>query len=283
MGTSIKIKSELSNKSYLKIFGFLAIFLLLFTLNFFLPLNSYLDFGSKNITNRMWSWGEILVAITAIYYIFKIRKFNISDFCVAVLLGSVVKFTGWYNYVSAFSTIITYYSACQIFRLYNLQGKFFKLNFKKTLVSLGIGSLAAIPFAVINNMVISATRAFGATETPTNILRIFKAALNALPPGISEEIIWHFFLSAFILAVFNGKTPKNKSTTFLIYFLLVVPHCMIHLPDMFIQNKLMALYGLAFTAILFGTPMVWIVRNKNLQTASAFHWCVDFIRFCFGS
>lgn len=265
------------------IFGFIAIFSALFALNFFLSINSFLGFGLNKLSHRIGCWMEILVASIAVYYVLKFRKFNLLDLCVAVLLGIVVKFAGSFGYISAFSTTLAYYSGCQIFRFYNLQDKFFNLNLKKTFIAFGVGSLAAIPFAIINNLAISQTGVFGETGAPKDVLVIFKAALNALPPGINEEVIWRFFLSAFVLAVFRGKVPKNKSTNLLIYFLLVVPHCIMHLPDMFIQNKLMALYSFVFMAVLFGKPMAWIFRNRNLQTVSAFHWCIDFIRFCFGS
>ena len=100
-----------------------------------------------------------------------------------------------------------------------------------------------------------------------------------LKPGIHEEIICHFFLLAFVTLVFKGVVPKNKFSTFLIYFLCGVPHQILHYPEVFIQNPINGLINTIIVELLLGVPMIWLIRNKNLQTAIAFHWMVDFVSF----
>jgi hypothetical protein len=39
---------------------------------------------------------------------------------------------------------------------------------------------------------------------------------------------------------------------------------------------------LVATSLLFGLPMALLQIKKNLETAIAFHWLIDFMRFLFG-
>ncbi len=274
------MKLERNLKPYLMIMAAFVVFAGMFAFNFILPSEKSLLFDFYNINNRVWHWCELLICVSAVYYIFKIRKLSLRDLSTAVVLGTTVYFANsvGYGYISAVVTAVAYYSACQIFRFYSQQNKTFNIGFKKILKSFGLGVLYAIPFAVINNLAIY----FSNGQTyPLKISRIIPCAWSALAPGISEEIIFHFFLLAFATALFKGKIDEKKSTKILVYFLLVVPHCLIHLPTIFIENPSMALFILAFTSILFGFPMAWLVKNKNLQTAIVFHWFIDFIRFLF--
>lgn len=36
------------------------------------------------------------------------------------------------------------------------------------------------------------------------------------------------------------------------------------------------------TSLLFGLPMALLQLRRNLETAIAFHWFIDWIRFLFG-
>jgi membrane protease YdiL (CAAX protease family) len=61
-----------------------------------------------------------------------------------------------------------------------------------------------------------------------------------------------------------------------------VPHSLNHLPDLFLQNPWMGLFMLIATSLLFGLPMALLQLKRNLETAIAFHWFIDFMRFLFG-
>jgi hypothetical protein len=62
----------------------------------------------------------------------------------------------------------------------------------------------------------------------------------------------------------------------------VVPHSLLHLPDLFLDNPLMAVAMLVATSLLFGLPMALLQVKRSFETAVAFHWFIDFIRFWFG-
>lgn len=267
---------------YLKIIAFLAIFSLMYAINFVLPLEkSLLPFFSIN--NRAWHWCEFLILVLAIFYIFKIKSLTFKDVSISIVLGLIVYFSQpnmGYGYISSIVTTVCYYSACQIFRHYSQQDKFFDLEVRNTAKSFFKGVLYAIPFALINILAIYFTYANQQIYN-FDMLNIIPQATSALAPGISEEIIWHFFLLAFVVDLFGGSIPKNKLALSLTYILTVIPHCLIHLPTVFVENPMMAVIQLIFTSVLFGFPMVWLVKNKNLQTSIGFHWAVDFLRFLF--
>ncbi len=252
-------------------------FAVMFTVNFFVPIQQIVFIKFYNIQVRSWTWCELIICTLAIYYILKLKRFTLLDLLVGIALGITVKYTG-YNYVSAVSTMVCYYSACQIFRKYKQESKYFEIDIKTFIKSLLLGVLFAIPFAVVNNLAIYMVNHQSLSFEISNALR---GAFSALSPGISEEIIFHFFLLAFATYVFKGDIPKDKATIFFVYFMCVVPHCLIHLPVIFTQDFSFGIMNLLFTSLLFGTPMVWFVKNKNLQMAIAFHWAIDFTRFIF--
>ena len=216
------------------------VFSVMFTFNYFLPLEKSLIYY-HSIDNRAWHWCETLISGLAIFYIFKIKNFNLKDLLVSISLGLTVYFSqlnSGYGILSSLATIISYYSACQMFRHYTQQNKFFDLKVNDTIKSFFLGALYAIPFALINNLAIYFAN--GCQTYSFSVFNVLPQAKNALAPGISEEIIWHFFLLAFVTDLFKGNIPKNKSAQVLTYVLAVLPHCLIHLPTMFLENPLMA-------------------------------------------
>ena len=267
-------------KPYLYIGAFLAVFAIMFAVNFILPIQkTILVYHFNSINARIYHWSILLICSIAIYYIFKVRKFNLLDLIFAMAFGCLAFHAGWNGYITSITTALCYYSACQIFRKYKQENKYFSVSVKALIKSLLLGVVLAVPFSVINNLAILFSGNSGFKEF--NISNVIPSALHALSPGTSEEIIWHFFLLAFVTQVFRGDIPKNKTTTFLIYFLCVVPHTLLHLPSTFVNNPMGAIVPFLFMSLLFGLPMTWLVRNRNLQTSMAFHWFIDFARFLF--
>lgn len=264
-------------KPYICMSLFLLAFAITYAVNLILPAEKTILLPFDNSINaRAWTWLEILISAVAAFYIFKTRKFTPLDLVVGVILGVIVKYAGWYGYTSGIATVICYYSGCQIFRKYKQQDKYFNMGVKKILKSLLLGSALAIPFAIVNSWGSLSTLNYSTADF--GFTRILRSAAGALPPGISEEVIFHFFLLAFATEVFGGSIPKKRATLFLVYFMCVVPHVLVHLPSYFTQSPVSALISAVWLSLLFGTPMVWLIRNKNLQTSMAFHWFIDFLR-----
>lgn len=139
--------------------------------------------------------------------------------------------------------------------------------------------MLATPFAIINDVAMSIMS--GSSFKSFDLNSVIPSALHAVPPGVAEEIIFRFFLIAFVTCVFKGNIPKDRITIFLVYFLCIIPHNLIHYPTLFVNSPIIGIAVALFTAFLYGIPMTWLVRNKNLQTSIAFHWFIDFIRFLF--
>ena len=275
-----KTISQKNYKPYLCIWGFLAVFAAMFTLNFILPIKNIIlinHFG--DITGRATNWCYLLLCILASYYILKIRKFKLLDLIVGIVLGYIGWYVGYNGYISSITVFACYYSACQIFRKYKQENKYFDIGIRIFLKSLLFGIVLAIPFAIINDVAMNIMSGSGFKSFSFG--SIIPSALHAVPPGATEEIIFRFFLIAFATYVFGSNIPKDKFTVFSVYILCIVPHNLIHYPAVFLNSPIMGIAVALFTALLFGIPMTWLVRNKNLQTSMAFHWFIDFVRFIF--
>lgn len=275
-----KTISQKDYKPYVYIAAFLAAFGTLYALNFILPIQKVIFIDHHNdITGRATNWCYLLTCALATYYIVKIRKFTLLDLMVGIVLGFVGWRVGYNGYISAITVSTCYYSACQIFRKYSQENKYFNLDAKKFLKSLAFGVLLAIPFAVVNSVTMFFMNS--GDFKGFSFSNVIPGVVHALPPGICEEIIFRFFLLAFVTQVFKGNMPKDKLTLFLVYALCIIPHNLIHFPMLFSNSIVMGIAISLYTALLFGIPMTWLMKNKNLQTASAFHWMIDFIRFIF--
>jgi hypothetical protein len=141
--------------------------------------------------------------------------------------------------------------------------------------SILLGILFAIPLAVINNLY------FYLNAGTIHWQNVFYSAFEALSPAIHEEIIFRFFVLALCLDLLKSSTSPRWATVIAV-FLAVVPHSLNHLPDLFLENPVMGLMMLTVTSLLFGLPMAILQIKRNLETAIAFHWFIDFVRFLFG-
>lgn len=272
-----------STKANSKVIALFAVFLLLFS---FPILNSFLKIGivaSGGIGSRLerlsslWYMNYILAGLISIFYVFKMHKFYILDFIMAIALGVMMSFEGFNPIITPIS-VIAYYSACCIFRKYNYENKILKIDYRIVLNHIGFGILVGILPAILN--VLEYYIQDGYVLPPFSMDGFFSAAVRALQPGISEEIVFRFFLYAFILNAFKGAIPKTTFATVMTYALLIIPHGVMHYPASdFVTNPIGTVLNLTYMCCVFGIPAVWLLKNKSLYSAIAFHWFVDFIRF----
>ena len=265
------------NKANSKIIALFAVFLLLFS---FSVVKKFLNisFPATGQLGSLWYWNYILLGLVSVFYIFKLHKFYIMDFITTVAFGIAMSLQSGFNPIITPISVIAYYSACQIFRMYSYENKIFKLDYKTILNHIGFGILIGILPAILN--VLEFYIQDGYTLPQFSINKFFPAVVRALQPGISEEIVFRFFLYAFVLNAFKGKIPKTKFATVMTYALLIIPHCVMHYPASdFITNPLGTVLNLIYMCCVFGVPSVWLLKRKSLYPAMAFHWFVDFIRF----
>ncbi len=264
-------------KSYLKVISLFAMFLLLFI---FSILKNYFNISIVVVGNlaSLWYWNYILIGFIALFYIFKIHKFYITDFLLAIAFGVVMSINSGFNPIITSITIFSYYAACCMLKKYNSQEKILKINSKYIIKDIGFGVLVGIIPAICN--LIEFYIQDGYSFPPFSLSRLLPGAMGALQPGISEEIVFRFFLYAFIVNAFKGKIPKTKIFSVVMYTLLILPHSFMHYPPLdFINTPLVTTLNLIYMSCVFGIPAVWLMKNKTLYSAVTFHWFLDFIRF----
>lgn len=266
------------------IIGMAALYVVLYTLNLTIPLASSPLFHYNNYTTRIWSWSEFALAGAALAVLFtRRRNFTVRSVVLAFILAFL---SGASIYGRTRGTIdaaqegvvvfLTFLAGAALFQ--QTQGQrvgAFQTTPADFFRSLLFGMTAALPLAAINNLFFYMNS--GAVVFSDGI----RSALLALSPGISEEIIFRYFIIAL-----SGHWLQSESKHGLgfgaMIFLAVVPHSLNHLPDLFLTNPAMAVFLLAATCLLFGLPMALLQAKRNLETAIAFHWFIDFARFLFG-
>ena len=249
---------------------------------FFISFLNYLKIINLFITgvlSTLWYWNYITIGIISLIYIFKIRIFNFLDFITSTLLSTLCCING-FNLIITPVIFLSFLSSASIFRNYNKEFKF-AITLNESLKSIGLGMIVSIIPSILN--VIEFKMKGYQLQLP-NFHSIYSAFLEALNPAISEEIVFRFFLFAYITNAFNGKISKTLISNLLTYILLIVPHCIMHnefSPKNFILHPILTTLNLIYMCAVFGVPSVYLIKNKNLQSAIGFHYFCDFTRFMF--
>lgn len=272
-----KIEFYKKYKPYIFMATFLLIYLLIFSLNLFIPPEYGALSRNQSYTARMWMIGNLSLIVIATYYIFKTKHFNWADLAVALVLG-VVPFVLEHDPLGALENTLCYYAACSIFRKYSYDKKVFNFNFSMTLKSFGFGILFGIPLAIINVM-IDGAHGFLSPQV-WSLPNIWNALLNS-SGAMSEEITYHFLPLAMAVYWFESKIPKNYKTQISICIFLILPHAMNHIATDFALNPTMAILDCIKEAVIFGIPFIWLMKNKGIQSNSMAHTIVVLLyRIC---
>ncbi len=141
--------------------------------------------------------------------------------------------------------------------------------------SLALGLAVGAPLAVLNVFALQLTRG-----RPIDWQNPLAAFLDALQPGIVEEVIYRFaFLGLLWLAL---RKPLPNQAAWLAGLLAMLAHNFMHFDDLFLQAPLMALGLGAIMAILWGLPPTILALRRDIESAIAFHWVQDASRFLAG-
>lgn len=142
--------------------------------------------------------------------------------------------------------------------------------------SLLLGALLGLPFAVINALYFALSGAHGQGWQP-----VVPQAVAALRPAVYEEIVFRFFVINLVVAVAGDRL---SSRTVLIGALVLgaLPHALFHGAGGLVANPLGYLGFSLLTALIFGLPMAYLQWRRDLETATGFHWVIDFVRFWAG-
>lgn len=137
------------------------------------------------------------------------------------------------------------------------------------------GLMAGLPFAVINVIALQLNEGRSIHwQSP------LASMLDALQPGIVEEVIYRFALWGLLWLVLRRSLPERSA--FLAGLIAMLVHTFSHFDALFLQSPLTALgMGLGMT-ILWGLPSFYLARRRGLEAAVAFHWHQDVARFLTG-
>lgn len=137
------------------------------------------------------------------------------------------------------------------------------------------GFVIGLPLAVLNVFALQFTQG-----QPIQWQNPLAALLDALQPGIVEEVIYRFTQWGLLWLVLRNPLPTQA--VWLAGLLAMLAHNFSHFDDLFIQSPLMALGMGAVLALIWGVPPLLLARRHGLESAIAFHWIQDVARFLAG-
>ena len=140
-----------------------------------------------------------------------------------------------------------------------------------TLIGLAIG----LPLAVFNVFALQFTQ-----RQPIQWQHPPSALLDALQPGIMEEVIYRFALWGLLWLVLRNDLPTRA--VWASGLLATLTHGYAHFDDLFLQSPLTALGVGALIILLWGLPPMLLAHRQGLESAIAFHWIQDVARFVTG-
>jgi len=138
-----------------------------------------------------------------------------------------------------------------------------------------IGLVIGLPLAVLNVLALQFTQ-----RQPIIWQNPFAALLDALQPGIVEEIIYRFALWGLLWLALRNAFPRQA--VWLAGLLAMLTHTFAHFDDLLLQSPLTALGMGAALALFWGLPPLALARRRGIEAASAFHWLQDAARFLTG-
>lgn len=148
-------------------------------------------------------------------------------------------------------------------------------NWRKSDGAILLGLAIGLPLAIVNVFALRFTQGQALQwQNPS------AALLDALQPGIVEEVIYRFALWGLLwLALQNSLAEK---ATWFSGLLAMLIHTYSHFDDLLIQSPLMALAMGTALALFWGLPPLLLARRRGLEAAIAFHWIQDVARFWAG-
>ena len=254
-----------------------TIFIVLFMLITFANLRF-----SEGATESAWMLLMLCVTILSIVMLVKNKLPNKIQVGISLFLGLLVTIAGFGMNMSIHFgmlplAIVTILCALAMFSIFNKYPdnamRLLKNDSAKSVVaSIAIGIAVGVLLGAINLFI-------SGEELNLNIVP--SAFIVALNPGVYEEIAFRAFIFAACL-YFMRDTINSKMQNFTLWFMMIIPHVLIHTPDMFIDNGIISVMGsvIVLTAI-FGFPFAFLQKKWDITSAMIAHGVVVAIRFCF--
>lgn len=262
------------NKSSLKtIWVMFAIFMAIFFINLTVTVIEI------SATERMWMIINVWALVMAISLLLKnkLPKKNqivISAILTTLAYGFTVLDMNLYN---VFSIILTFIAIISVFSTFNKykENSLVLIRSEKKLdigLSIVIGLTLGIVLGFINLLLNS-------SNLESQISITFRVLLTSFNPAIYEEIVLRTLFFVFCLSLLNGEL-KTKKQQFTCWFMMIIPHLIIHTPELFLTLDLIsALINTLILSFLFAIPFALLQRKRDVASAVIAHGVVVFIRF----
>jgi hypothetical protein len=106
------------------------------------------------------------------------------------------------------------------------------------------------------------------------------AIVDALQPGVVEEVTYRFAMWGLLWLILRSSTPKEA--VWISGILAMLVHNFSHFDDLFLRSPFMALGMGTALALLWGLPLFFLARRRGIESAIALHWLQDVARFLTG-
>ncbi len=137
------------------------------------------------------------------------------------------------------------------------------------------GLAVGLPLAALNVVALQITQGqVIAWQNP------FAALLDAVQPGVVEEVVYRFALWGLLWLMLRRSLPKQAVAVAGVLVLLT--HTYAHFDALLAEAPLVALGMGLVMGIVWGLPLTLLARRRSLEAAIAFHWLQDAARFWAG-
>ncbi|HMN62966.1 MAG TPA: CPBP family glutamic-type intramembrane protease, partial [Anaerolinea sp.] len=146
---------------------------------------------------------------------------------------------------------------------------------RNSIVGVLTGLAVGLPLAILNVFALQITQGH-----PVDWQKPLPALLDALQPGILEEVIYRFALWGLLWLVLRASLAEKAVWPAGVLAMLI--HNYAHFDDLFLQSPFTAIGMGAVLAIVWGVPPLILARRRGLEASIAFHWLQDALRFLTG-
>jgi hypothetical protein len=222
-------------------------------------------------TQRLWFGSSVTIGLLSLLTLCKEGWPEKSSIFVGVLLAILA------GLIRPFTGVVTFLAFLASMRVMESSKDRIILLKRPYPLSIVVGVGGGLVLGLINLLLAGA---------PLEFAPSFYAFVVSLNPGVSEEIIYRLFLSAFSIHLLGGRIRTRKERLW-VYVLMIVPHVLLHFPDSYFVNGTLhldletLLFGPVILGLLFGLPMTMAMLRRDLVSAMIIHTLVDFIRFVF--
>jgi hypothetical protein len=264
----------MKKKSLRTIWNMFAIFIVLFSVNLVVR-------EISDATQRMWLIMDLWVILLSIILLLKYKLPGRTGIIISTIFGLVVSLSyiniGGFSLVSSvFIIVLSTLAVIRTFEIYS-EKHLYLIRRKRKLsivVSITLGLVIGIIWGTINYFLMLSS------NEPKFSIKIINF-LVALSPAVLEEIAMRTLFFAFCLHLLNGKI-ETKMENFTCWFMMMVPHVLIHTPDAFIEQGIVSgIINVALYIVIFALPFTFLQRKRDIASAMIAHGTVDAIRFCF--